>query len=111
MRDKPTAIGYLRQDVSGASQQWDETQMRALAKKLGYDYAKTIVFTRCTENRLLRLIQVVERVDAEAVFVPTATHFSDHVPPELIQFCDVITVSPLETYARRIAPPIFADGA
>ncbi|WP_328411738.1 hypothetical protein [Nocardia sp. NBC_00403] len=42
---KPTAIGYLRSDISGTAQNWDEIRMRSLAKRYGYDLAKNIVFT------------------------------------------------------------------
>jgi hypothetical protein len=35
MRMIPTAIGYVRKDISGTRQQWDETQVRSLARRLG----------------------------------------------------------------------------
>ncbi|WP_194816808.1 hypothetical protein [Nocardia sp. XZ_19_385] len=109
MRERPTAIGYLRRDVSGVSQAWDEIQIRSRAARLGYDLAKTIVFDRYTDNRLMRLLQAVERDDAEAVFVPSASHFSAGIPPELVEYSDVVTVNPEFTYSRTISLPIFAD--
>ncbi|MEV0251463.1 hypothetical protein AB0H76_33055 [Nocardia sp. NPDC050712] len=108
MRTRPTALGYLRRDISGISQTWDEIQIRSRATRLGYDYAKTIVFDLYTPDRLLRLLRAVERADVDAVIIPAASHLGDRVPAELIQRCDVITVNPEFTYARTIAPPLFS---
>ncbi|MEV0063809.1 hypothetical protein [Nocardia sp. NPDC050718] len=66
---KPTAIAYLRSDISTA-QTWDEIQMRSLAKRYGYDLAKTIVFTPRTPDPITQLITVVLRTGSEAAFTP-----------------------------------------
>jgi hypothetical protein len=100
MRARPTAIGYLRRDVSGVSQTWDEIQIRSLAERLGYELAKTVVFGPETDSTLSRLLNVVRRVDADAVIVPGVRHFGFEVPPELVKVVDVVTVSPQNTYAR-----------
>ncbi|WP_278264058.1 hypothetical protein [Nocardia sp. AG03] len=98
---KPIAIGYLRADVSGTRQQWDETQIRSLAKRLGYDLAKIVVFTEATEHPAYRLCVCVARVGAEAVIVPGAEHFlGDRIPAEVVAAADVVTVTPEATYAR-----------
>ncbi|MEV0249438.1 hypothetical protein AB0H76_22755 [Nocardia sp. NPDC050712] len=100
-----TAIGFLRRDISGISQGWDETQMRSLAKRLGYDLAKIVVFGSATHDPLGRLLGVIHRTDAVAIFVPKATHFDDaDIPAALVRVCDVITVTPEATYARPVAP-------
>ncbi|MGK8553051.1 hypothetical protein [Nocardia gipuzkoensis] len=101
MRPRPTAIGYLRRDVSGASQTWDEIQIRSLAKRLGYELAKTVVFGPRTDCPLSRLLNVVRRIDVDAVIVPNPQHFGADVPTELVKVVDVITVQPENTYARR----------
>ncbi len=100
MRARPTAIGYLRRDVSGLSQTWDEIQIRSVAKRLGYELAKTVVFGPQTDSPLSRLLNVVRRVDADAVIVPGVQHLGWEVPSELVKAVDVITVSPQNTYAR-----------
>jgi hypothetical protein len=97
---KPPAIGYLRSDVSGQRQQWDETQIRRLAKRFGYDLAKIVVFGAHTDDPTQRLINVVQSTSAEAVFVPSIAHLGGEVPAKLVAVTEVNTVSPEETYAR-----------
>ncbi|MEV6320637.1 hypothetical protein AB0M45_05480 [Nocardia sp. NPDC051787] len=108
MRARPTAIGYLRRDVSGVSQTSDEIQIRSIAKRLGYELAKTVVFGPETDSPLSRLLNVVRRVDARAVIVPGVQHLGWEVPPELVKVVDVITVNPQNTYTRLA--PGFSDG-
>ncbi|MFE3542316.1 hypothetical protein ACFXK0_05020 [Nocardia sp. NPDC059177] len=98
---KPIALGYLRSDLSGAAQDWDEIRIRSLAKRYGYDLAKTIVFTARTVDPLTGLIAIVRRISAEAVFVPHRQHLGAEMPPTLVGICDVITVDDESTYARR----------
>ncbi|MEU1427053.1 hypothetical protein ABZ412_08220 [Nocardia sp. NPDC005746] len=105
MFEIPTAIGYLRSDVSGARQPWDEAQNRSIASRLGYAVAKTVVFSEHIEDPIRRLINVVGRMHAEAVVVPSLEHFGGSVPHELVQVVDLITVDPHDTYARWIIPP------
>lgn len=105
MFETPTAIGYLRSDVSGTRQPWDEMRNRSLAKRLGYTVAKTVVFSEHVEDPVQRLINVVRRMRAEAVVVPNLEHFGGTVPDELVRVVDVITVDPHDTYARWIIPP------
>lgn len=111
MRPRPTAIGYLRRDVSGISQAWDEIQIRSIAKRFGYELAKTVVFGPDTDEPVDRLLNVVRNVCADAVIVPSAAHFGGVVPDRLVRVCDVITMSPENTYARAIALPLFEGGA
>lgn len=105
MFEIPTAIGYLRSDVSGARQQWDEMHVRSLSKRLGYTLSKTVVLSEHIEDPIARLINVVRRMRAEAVVVPSLEHFGGTVPDELVRVVDVITVEPHDTYARWIIPP------
>ncbi|MFI9509128.1 hypothetical protein [Nocardia sp. NPDC052566] len=108
MSTRPAAIGYLRRDVSGVSQVWDETQIGSVARRLGYELAKTIVFDARTPDAVAQLITAVERADADAVIVPGAAHFGGVIPDQLVRVCDVVTVSPEATYARWA---LRADGA
>ncbi|GGK46061.1 hypothetical protein [Nocardia camponoti] len=99
---KPPAIGYLRRDISGVAQSWDETQIRSLAERLGYRFTKTVVFSNRTENPLGRLIDVVATSEAVAVVVPNLAHLGDDVPDSLLAVCEIVTVSPETTYARTL---------
>ncbi|WP_245717653.1 hypothetical protein [Nocardia jejuensis] len=107
MRWKPTCIGYLRTDVSGMAQLWDQTQIRRLATRLGYDFSDMVVYDpKFGRPPLARLKAQATRLDAEAVIVPSPAHFENHeIPRALVRQVDVITVSPEETYARRGTPP------
>ncbi|WP_246023214.1 hypothetical protein [Nocardia yunnanensis] len=108
MRYKPAALGYLRCDVSGISQLWDETQVRRLAERFGYDFCGMVVFDpKSGRPPLARLKAQATRLDAEAVIVPSPDHFEGgQIPGSLVKQLDVITVHPEETYARRSMPPL-----
>ncbi|MFE3060787.1 hypothetical protein [Nocardia sp. NPDC059239] len=108
MRYKPTCLGYLRTDVSGAAQLWDQSQIRKLATRLGYDFADMVVYDPSFGRpALARLKAQATRLDAEAVIVPGPEHFEGgEIPATLVQQLDVITVTPEETYARPTMPPL-----
>ncbi|GAB2549187.1 hypothetical protein [Nocardia heshunensis] len=119
MRYKPTALGYLRTDVSGVAQLWDESQVRKLASRLGYDFTDMVIYDpKFGRPPLARLRAQATRLDAEAVIVPGPEHFEGgEIPGTLVQQLDVITVTPEEFYIRRTMPPLRdlppakADGA
>ncbi|MFI6172968.1 hypothetical protein ACIBCN_39750 [Nocardia sp. NPDC051052] len=97
----PAALGYLRKDVSGEAQAWHDTQMRSLAKRLGYNLTKTVIFGADTERPIDALLNVARRTAAEAVIVPSAAHFEGGtIPSDLTKMVDVITVMPEDTHAR-----------
>lgn len=100
MRPTPTAVGYLRKDVSGASRDWDEIQIRSRARRLGYDLAKTVTFSERTADPEGRLVKVVRALDAEAVIAPSLAHFGGGVPTALLRVCELNTVAPQATYTR-----------
>ncbi|WP_433567002.1 hypothetical protein ACQP1O_18555 [Nocardia sp. CA-151230] len=107
MTKPPTAIGFLRRDISGTRQQWDETQIRSLAARFGYDLAKILVFGPDTDRPVHRLRVAVSRTGAAAVFVPGPRHFDDaRVPAALVAAADVVTVDTEQTYARTSAPTL-----
>ncbi|QDP83998.1 hypothetical protein FOH10_34400 [Nocardia otitidiscaviarum] len=107
MQYRRTAIGYLRTDVSGIARFHDESQIRTLATRLGYDFADMIVYDpKFGRPPLARLKAQATRLAAEAVIVPGPEHFeSGRVPPSLVEKLDVITVTPETTYTRRTTPP------
>ncbi|NNH70264.1 hypothetical protein HLB23_10380 [Nocardia uniformis] len=102
MKFRPTAIGYVRSDISGVRQAWDETEVRSAAALRGFDFAKMIVIDGRTGRPLLAgLKATIARIEVEAVFVPSTKHFEGGtVPCDLRQTVDVITVSPENTYTR-----------
>ncbi|WP_280471671.1 hypothetical protein [Nocardia cyriacigeorgica] len=100
MRNDPTALGYLRRDISGARQSWDEIRLRSLAKRYGYNLRKTIVFGPSVAEPLERLVAVASGLAVDAVFVPSVDHFGGDVPAALVRITDVITVDDERTYAR-----------
>lgn len=106
MRWRPTCLGYLRTDVSGIGQLWDESQIRRLAERFGYDLAAVIVYDPNTGRPpLARLKAQATRLDAEAVIVPSPEHFvGSEIPCSLVHQTDVITVTPEAIYARRAIP-------
>ncbi|MFE1595779.1 hypothetical protein [Nocardia sp. NPDC058705] len=97
---KAIAIGFLRSDISGHTQSWDEIRIRSQAKRYGYDLAKTIVFNAGTPDPIAQLIDIVRRSNAEAVFTPHRDHLGPEIPERLVQVCDVITVADQSTFAR-----------
>ena len=95
------AIGYLRREISGVRQPWDEDQMRSLAKRLGYNMRKIVTFTDRVYDAEGRLRNVAVQLGVDAVFVPSVAHLNGRVvPTELVRVVDVITVEPECTYAR-----------
>ncbi|MEC3917573.1 hypothetical protein [Nocardia sp. CDC160] len=102
----PGAIGYIRQDVSGARRQWDEVRIRTLAGRLGYDLRKIAVFRPHTDRPVHRLRVLVANLGVDAVIVPSLDHFENAtVPKALVERADIITVDPEQTFARWLIPP------
>lgn len=108
VRAKPPALGYLRKDVSGVSQAWDEAQLRSLAKRLGYELSKTVTFGAGTDEPVDRLIDAVRAGAVDAVISPGLHHFDGAVPEELVEVCDLITVTPQQTFSRTVLPQLWA---
>lgn len=108
MRYKATCLGYIRTDVSGLAMLWDQSQVRRLADRLGYDFADFVVYDpKFGRPPLARLKAQATRLAAEAVIVPGPEHFEGgEIPVDLVRRMDVITVTPEETYARRLMPPL-----
>ncbi|RDI65831.1 hypothetical protein [Nocardia pseudobrasiliensis] len=87
------AIGYLRRDVAGSRQHWEEIQIRSLAKRLGYDLRKTIAFGAHTDNPAHRLRAIVNSLGVAAVIVPSLAHFDGGEIPAPLRGATVITVA------------------
>ncbi|MFE3261822.1 hypothetical protein ACFXPS_41845 [Nocardia sp. NPDC059091] len=98
----PKAIGFIRRDVSGSHQAWDETQIRSLAARSGYNLCKVVAFGPATDSPIQRLRTAVLRTGAVAVFVPSLSHFGgDVVPIEIREVADVTAADTEERSTRR----------
>ncbi|MEV4241495.1 MULTISPECIES: hypothetical protein [Nocardia] len=73
---------------------WDETQIRRLAARLGYNLAKIMAISDRTHDPVGQLIAVARKAEADAVITPCVTHFGGAIPAELGRIAAVITVSP-----------------
>lgn len=118
MRYRPTALGYLRTDVSGIVQLWDESRIRQTASHLGFDLAAIIVYDPLSGRPpLARLKAQATRLDAEAVIVPDLTHLENSgIPASISGRLELIAVSPEQSYprtrgpSRSCSPPSPLDG-
>ncbi|WP_280498905.1 hypothetical protein [Nocardia cyriacigeorgica] len=94
---RTTAIGFLRTDLSGPRQAWDETKLRAMAKRNGYDLAKTLVLPESADV-IAALGTAIEKSKAAALFVPSLEHLGGTIPRPLTHVA-VIDVDTGSTHA------------
>ncbi|GAA5048032.1 hypothetical protein [Nocardia callitridis] len=104
--DEPfVAVGYMRADLSGETRQWDAKRMYALATRYGYDMALIVTHTESTPNRAAHLLDLVRRMNAAAVFLPTLEHLPASVVRTLLAEVDgVTTLRPQQTFQRYAIP-------
>ncbi|MGW0251153.1 hypothetical protein ACWDYH_31440 [Nocardia goodfellowii] len=81
MSERPSAIGYLRKDISRDNQKWDESLMRTAAGGRGYNLRKTMAVSSQTETSVQALAAMLDRVGAAIVVTPALSHFDDRVIP------------------------------
>ncbi|WP_405177381.1 hypothetical protein OG225_23880 [Nocardia sp. NBC_01377] len=101
MRQRPTAIGYLRRDVSGVSWEWHEVRIRGMARRFGYDLADTVAAGSGADRSLPRLLELVRGMDVDAVITPSLVHLGGELPDDLLRLCEINTFEPEATYAAR----------
>ncbi|GAA5069433.1 hypothetical protein [Nocardia callitridis] len=100
------ALGYMRTDLSGDARQWDAKRLRALASRYGYQMGHIVTHTSSTPNRTANLLDLVRRMNAVALFVPTVEHLPETAVRALLAELDgVTTLYPEETYAPYPVPP------
>ncbi|WP_153416141.1 hypothetical protein [Nocardia macrotermitis] len=86
------------------NQPWHESRLRSLAGRFGFEYSKTIVFTRTDPDRMSRLLHEANRAEAEAIFTPTLAHLDypdlDTLLVEAahLRIHSIITWNPMFTY-------------
>ncbi|NEW40760.1 hypothetical protein GV794_01810 [Nocardia cyriacigeorgica] len=94
---RPVAVGFLRTDLSGPRQAWDETTMRSMAKRHGYDLAKTLALPEAADT-ITPLSTAIQRTKAVALFVPSLEHLGGTIPRPLTRV-EVIDVDTGRTHA------------
>ncbi|WP_157129339.1 hypothetical protein [Nocardia amamiensis] len=90
---KPKAIGYLRRDISGRRQRRHELEIRALARRLGYDLARTLTLGPEVDAPVMRLRVLVDRLGAAAVITPHLEHLQA-AEKQVLAVSDLITLDP-----------------
>ncbi|GAA5044568.1 hypothetical protein [Nocardia callitridis] len=99
------AIGYLRTDLSGERRQWDAKWLSALATRYGYHMALILTHTSSTPNRTAHLFDLIRRMNAVAVFIPTLEHLPAAVVRALLAEIDgVTTLYPERTFDAYEVP-------
>ncbi len=102
------AVGYIRLDISGDSEEQHKVAIRELAAKWRYRIAWILLLDEYTDDPVDVLLQTVTKYTADAVFVPSARHFEGCMVPEiLVDRCNVVTVADKQTYARPLSPSEF----
>ncbi|MGW4126221.1 hypothetical protein [Nocardia sp. NPDC004711] len=93
MRYRPTALGWIDPDVSTAPE-WDQAQLRRLARRLGYVLAWT------SDRTPVPFVDQVRTADVDAVLVPSTLHLDVLTLDQLLRLVDVESACPRETFAR-----------
>ncbi|GAA5045448.1 hypothetical protein [Nocardia callitridis] len=108
MTDEPLiALGYLRTDLSGAEEQWHSKRLRVLATRWGYEMPLIVTHSDRTLRRTANLLDIVRRMNAVALFVPTVEHLPETAVRALLAELDgVTTLYPEQTYDGYPALPI-----
>lgn len=96
--DPAIAVVYIRSDLSGHARQLDESRLRRLAIRFGYDVCEVLLVDGTRSQRLVYLEDGIRAHGAEAVFVPTVEHLDGQLG-RIVAQADVIEQSG-ETYAR-----------
>lgn len=87
--DRAPAIAYLRTDLCGRGQEWDERRMEKKARRLGYELRATIRVDSGEAARLSLLLAQIHHYQAEAVFVTTIDHLDGQLD-RIVHVADVI---------------------
>ncbi|AHH22122.1 hypothetical protein NONO_c73660 [Nocardia nova SH22a] len=92
MRARPTALGWIADEVSEAPE-WDAAQLQRLARHLGY----TLVWPGVS---LLPLPDLVRDADVDAVLTPSTEHLDALTLNAVMALADVETVRPRLSFAK-----------
>ncbi|OBA62175.1 hypothetical protein A5780_19135 [Nocardia sp. 852002-20019_SCH5090214] len=92
MRARPTALGWIADEVSEAPE-WDAAQLQRLARHLGY----AMVWPAAS---LLALPDLVREADVDAVLTPSTEHIDALTLNAVMAVADVETVLPRLSFAK-----------
>ncbi len=102
-RRRYRAIGYINVHTSGPRLDWDDQQLRSVAKRLGYTLMKTMTSTGSLDPVGL-LITMVQATGADAVLVPDLSHLDGADLGWLALVADVIPIDdPDQALTRGVA--------
>ncbi|WP_024805799.1 hypothetical protein [Nocardia sp. BMG51109] len=96
--NRPAAVGFVRNDVSGLDSPRHALALRRHSEQLGYRYLYTIRPPEYADPIEYALNFVVGMKLAAVVVFDLAT--VDHSPARVCEVCDLETVCPPETWAR-----------
>lgn len=106
---RPTAISYVRQEISGVNTLNDQAAARELATRWGFELIQDLVVGSETLAPTLRLVRYVLDNDADALIVPDKRHIWP-VRRAVTELCDLIMVEPQRTWKRGHRwPPVAFD--
>ncbi|MFI9505623.1 hypothetical protein [Nocardia sp. NPDC052566] len=95
----PSAIGFVRQDISGNGRFRDQAAIHELAQGWGFDLLPVIVVGAAVPAPDLMLLQHVVGYGAAAVIVPSREHIWS-ARRTITDYCDLIIASDEQTWKR-----------
>ncbi|WP_225725248.1 MULTISPECIES: hypothetical protein [unclassified Nocardia] len=102
----PTAIGILRQDISGRHRRRDERIVEWLAQRWGYELPALLIVDDTELAPTLLLIEHIRAAAADAVIAPDR----EHIWPArraVTELCDLILAGSEKTWSRGYHWPPF----
>lgn len=96
MRARPSALGHVDEDQSGACTQWHRAQVARLARRLGYE------LLWATPESSLCLVDQARQSDVDAVILASCQHIDALTLDRLMHTCDVEIAVPRDTFARYL---------
>jgi|SRR5690606_4336320 len=88
---KPNALGWI--DPTSPSVEWDQAQVRRLARRLGYR------LEWLNPRSVLGFVEQVEASECEAVLVPSSAHLDAATLNRLLGTTDVECAAPRESFS------------
>lgn len=86
------ALAWL--DPTSPTSEWDEAQIRRLARRLGY------ALNWADAGSVLGLVEQASGLGVDVVLLPSSAHLDAHTLNRLMGFADVECACPRESFAR-----------
>ena len=99
-RCRPTALGFILLDLSGAHRSRDEQAIRDAARRLDYRLADVLAY-RSTDfpDTLDEVLHTVGDTGATTLIIPALAHI-DRKPCTVQRCCRLITIEPERTWEQ-----------